>query len=827
MEWATDAEDREAEAAASKTWQRLRDEREALTAIEALEQEEYLEFAGSLRKRMERILTDKALEKGMQRFREVQGVGLGGFKGVWIAKASAASRQRYVTALRGAAADVLAAAHELERARTPSERRSATVAVREAAPRGWTRWLVILLTKPGKPLDVVSKRRDIYLQPHSLKLLMNGFKPAYGEVQRAAQPAANTGFRPGGSAPQAAIILGLMREEAVSERKAWYRGYCDKGGFFQSVVRRVQKAAEARCGVPPDVTSVVMALHETLVVSYDSGTGLTPGTESQVGNGQGDTDGPTRSMEPLAIETRAVEWLVAGGAYRTPKGLDRRRTPQEWFADDGAFGVDSFRMLQVNFTVMSVMARALGFSIGIDTDADGNPTGDKTGWTGAEWDGNKYVEVGDEADVWLIDGRRVPRAEGWYKHLGVRAEAANSWEEARRCVVARCSGMAAALARLGMLTAAEYVETVDTATLTVVAYYGAIFPIGLKACEQIDVAKRRGLARLGHTGSRTARFLVHAQRPEGLGMALTWPHAAAAMVVEVDRAYTASANSPARVAAAARTAKEYWKLGWRPTTEAAVPLAWNPWHVESGLAEEGIIEAALKYRLHAGVATLAAAGDGAACPLAAGYNTPAADATEAASVWEAAGRTFGARLARLGGVQRKHFYGGEETSTDPATGEVRTRGRWRTPAELGEFLGRGGIESGGVRRGGQLTCGEREEYVQLLKELGAEEQEWVRAQRGPPMARPEGARVVAVLAAGKDRRGRREYLLEWSDGTKGWGPRPRSVLPKTAGELKRARDALEATAEEANGGALRGRLRQERGPTWLWLATQAPLAVGR
>ena len=68
------------------------------------------------------------------------------------------------------------------------------------------------------------------------------------------------------------------------------------------------------------------------------------------------------------------------------------------------------------------------------------------------------------------------------------------------------------------------------------------------------------------------------------------------MVVEVDRAYTASANSPARVAAAARTAKEYWKLGWRPTTEAAVPLAWNPWHVESGLAEEGIIEAALKVK---------------------------------------------------------------------------------------------------------------------------------------------------------------------------------------------------------------------------------------
>ena len=151
---------------------------------------------------------------------------------------------------------------------------------------------------------MLSKRRDIYLQPHSLKLLMNGFGPVYGEVQRGAQPAANTGFRPKGSAPQAALVLGLTREEAVSERRAWYRGYADKGGFFQSVVRQLQQTVEARCGVRADVTSIVTALHESLVVSYDSGAGLTHGTESQVGNGQGDSAAPTRSMLPLAVSVR-------------------------------------------------------------------------------------------------------------------------------------------------------------------------------------------------------------------------------------------------------------------------------------------------------------------------------------------------------------------------------------------------------------------------------------------------------------------------------------------------------------------------------------------
>ena len=43
-----------------------------------------------------------------------------------------------------------------------------------------------------------------------------------------------------------------------------------------------------------------------------TGTYGVPAKESNVGNGQGDTMAPMRSMIPLAIETRAVEWLVVG-----------------------------------------------------------------------------------------------------------------------------------------------------------------------------------------------------------------------------------------------------------------------------------------------------------------------------------------------------------------------------------------------------------------------------------------------------------------------------------------------------------------------------------
>jgi hypothetical protein len=803
-------------------WREWRREHETRVArLQVLDAEETRTFARHLQGVMGQVMGDEALDEGMRRFREVQGVGLGGFKGIWIARASESTRERYKDALRGAAADVRIAAYELELATTPEERRHAIEAVRIAAPRGWVDWLVVLLTKPGKPLDVLSNRRDIYLQPHSLKLLMNGYTPQYDRAQRRGQPAANTGFRPKGSAPQTAMAMGLAREEAVSERRSWYRGYCDKGGFFQSVARRVQRAAEKRCGVPADVTEVVMALHEALVVRYDSGKGLTPGTESKVGNGQGDSKGPTRSMEPLAIETRAIEWLVAGRSFRTPAGAGRRRVTQVWFADDGAFEVDSFSLLQVMFTVLSTMARALGFSVGIDKDKDGTPNGDKTGWTASEWEGNEHAEADDQTKVRLIDGREVPRAKGWYKHLGVRAQTTNGWGEARAVVVARCTGMAAALARLGIMSAEEYVDTVDTATLTVVAYYGAAFPLGRKACEDIDVAKRRGLERLGHAGTRAARWLVHSQRPEGLGMAMTWPHAAAALVVEMDNAYNAEAQAPARVAAAARTAKVYWQLGWRPTEEARVPLAWNPWHTRDMLSEESIIEAALKYRLTAGVATVAARGDGARNALADGYTTE--EGASATLIWEAEGRKYGWRLARLGVTRRRHLYGGtERVARETEDGDIQEQGRWRTATEIGEAFGRGGHVIGGTRRGGRLTAAERAEYVTLLEGLdeNKEETDWVTGQRGPPEERPAEATVTEVVAAGKGRRGEREYWMRWSDGEEGWGRRPRTATAGMDREMGRAREA-------EGEGDLREALTKERGTAWVWLATQAPLAVGR
>ena len=244
------------------------------------------------------------------------------------------------------------------------------------------------------------------------------------------------------------------------------------------------------------------------------------------------------------------------------------------------------------------------------------------------------------------------------------------------------------------------------------------------------------------------------------------------------------------------------------------------------LTEEGIVEAALKYRLMAGVETRAAAGDGAECALAGGYVVQAGDGgTEA--VWEKPGRAFGWRLARLGVTRRRDLYGGEEQVVDEATGAMQTRGRWRTPRELGEWCGRGGQVALGIRCGAELTRAERAEYAALVDDFDTEETRWVRAQRGPAATRPAEPRAITVAAAGRGRRGQLEYWTRWDDGTEGWGARPRAATADVAQQLRAAQERREGHGVDGSDGELRGRLRATRGEAWLWLATQAPMALGR
>ena len=140
------------------------------------------------------VLSDERLEAGRAKFRARQGVGADGHSGYHLRLAGERTWAAYKEAMRGAAADLEQASMRLREARKKPAQRAAREAVRAAVPEAWTRWLVILLPKPGKKADRMSNMRDIYLQPHGLKLFMNGLKPMYDLCAEGVLPRAQAGL---------------------------------------------------------------------------------------------------------------------------------------------------------------------------------------------------------------------------------------------------------------------------------------------------------------------------------------------------------------------------------------------------------------------------------------------------------------------------------------------------------------------------------------------------------------------------------------------------------------------------------------------------------
>ena len=244
---------------------------------------------------------------------------------------------------------------------------------------------------------------------------------------------------------------------------------------------------------------------------------------------------------------------------------------------------------------------------------------------------------------------------------------------------------------------------------------------------------------------------------------------------------------------------------------ARVPLEWNPTWTHDTLTEEGIIEAWQLYLQTAKIRTRASAtGSGAVDALADNYRMPDDPEGADAPIWERKGRTYGRRLARLGGTLRRHF--------------LADNGGWRSEKELGEYLGRGGRIVGGRRIGAKLTTAEAHEYRTLLQQLQPDEHEWAMAQRPGARERPADVHAVEVICAGDGAGDGPEYLIEYSDGSTRWGRRPRAMAPGLTKELRAARErfleegerTIEQHVEDALGGT--------RG-AW-WLATKAPMAVG-
>ena len=198
----------------------------------------------------------------------------------------------------------------------------------------------MLAMKPGEDPKELERRRDLWVQPQSLKGLMRMLLPEYDRACARVVPGSQCGFTAGKNAPAQTLTARLHAEECMIERKMCVRGYIDLGTYFMSVVHEVQWKVEEWAGVPPEVTTVMRALREglgeelpSLQGRYETGYGLSDRFPIEQGLGQGCLLSPARSKLMLAVMQRTISKLCRGFEF-TAAG---ESVPQLVYADDGLF----------------------------------------------------------------------------------------------------------------------------------------------------------------------------------------------------------------------------------------------------------------------------------------------------------------------------------------------------------------------------------------------------------------------------------------------------------------------------------------------------------
>eukprot|EP00965_Chrysotila_dentata_P078304 2580823-Pleurochrysis_carterae.AAC.1 len=244
----------------------------------------------------------------------------------------------------------------------------------------WSKWIAVLkMMKPGEDPFELGRRRDIWLQCHSVKYVCRIMEAGYNRVANKQVPITQAGWTVDRTAAELSLTVRIIRERCEWHIKPCIKGYVDMGCFFMSVNHRVQWEIEEAMGVLDTIVSIIKALKEGtgkngggLKGRYETAYGTTDPVEIQKGLGQGDLLRPVRSKLILAVIQKAMHRLIPGIKFNK-KGS--RSAPFLIYADDGVILTDSIHTLQLAMEMMWVMAKILGLSMQVKGKK-------KTAWSG-------------------------------------------------------------------------------------------------------------------------------------------------------------------------------------------------------------------------------------------------------------------------------------------------------------------------------------------------------------------------------------------------------------------------------------------------------------
>ena len=351
--------------------------------------------------------------------------------------------------------------------------------------------------KPGEDPRDFDRRRDIWLQCHSEKVLMRMLLPEYDRAAAEWVPSSQAGFAAQRNAPEQTLVSRLAGEQAMLERTCLARGYIDYTTMFMSIVNSVQWEVEKWAGVKPEVTAVMHALREGardrglsgLTGRYETAHGLTDPVAILKGLGQGCIASPTRCKLTLALVQKAVSRLCGGFQFRA----DGRAVPQLSYADDAALICNADTVggavatLQLAFETTWMVSQLLGLTISIKAKR-------KTAWSATYWEDGKEVDV-TGWEMKFPDGNTIPQLTGdeEYKYLG--AELTSGWKEGRvydtlrRKAVRKCRQIIGLIGHVPCLRQDQMAKGMSLGIAGILGYYGRSTVIRWEDCVEIEKAR--------------------------------------------------------------------------------------------------------------------------------------------------------------------------------------------------------------------------------------------------------------------------------------------------------------------------------------------------
>ena len=420
----------------------------------------------------------EACRVAISKARKGKGMGSDGFDGYLVRLMPEAMQRRYCAILQGV--------------------------IRERQyPWEWNEWLAVLATKPGEDAKKLGRRRDLWMQCHSMKCVMRMLKREYDSVADGRVSTANAGFTVRRNAPEQTLVARIESEMAAEKRGVQCVGYCDMGTFFMSVAHEVSKAVERHKGVAPEVAAVITHLREGMTAAnggvampaltgrYETAYGLTEPVAILKGLGQGDLLSPVRSKMVLDVMVRVVRKMVEGRRYDSGQ-----RVASLFFADDGRLGANDVQSLRLAFEAIWVTAQVAGLHVIVKGKS-------KTAWSATYWQGGQVVDV-TGFEMRMPDGTVIPQLTGdeRYKYLGTElrggGEGKVMMDHTRARVVHKCKQLMGMIGRLPHATEAQMNKAMALAMAGVIGYYGRSTVITWENCVQIEGARVKALRARGY-----------------------------------------------------------------------------------------------------------------------------------------------------------------------------------------------------------------------------------------------------------------------------------------------------------------------------------------